>query len=128
MQFTSVLDDHYQGQATAFEIGEAQAALKTNVKDYTSLYQSPSTIPQGPVWNNPLYQDAMRNVDVVARAQGLPLDSEQVKVMKQEVADQMPFWCPGIACRAARSAVAADGAGLLQAEPRRHLLQPARQD
>jgi hypothetical protein len=88
-QFTTYVDDHYQGQATAYELGEASAALKANFKDFAQQYTAAETIPQGAVSDNPIYKDTMRQVQVLARAQGIPEDSEQFRVMRDSAEDNL---------------------------------------
>jgi hypothetical protein len=88
-QFTTYVDDHYQGQATAYELGEASAALKANFKDFAQQYTAAGTIPQGAVSDNPIYKDTMRQVQVLARAQGIPEDSEQFRLMRESAEDNL---------------------------------------
>ncbi len=88
-QFTTYVDDHYQGQATAYEVGEASAALKANFKDFAQQYTAAGTIPQGAVSDNPIYKDTMRQVQVLARAQGIPDDSEQFRLMRDSAEDNL---------------------------------------
>ena len=88
-QFTTYVDDHYQGQATAYELGEASAALKANFKDFAQQYTAAGTIPQGAVSDNPIYKDTMRQVQVLARAQGIPEDSEQFRLMRDSAEDNL---------------------------------------
>lgn len=89
MQFNTYVDDHFQGQATAYEVGEADAALKASFKDYQEQYSTAATMPQGPVNENAYYRNAMQQAAVIARAKGIPTDSAQFKAMTQEVEDNL---------------------------------------
>jgi hypothetical protein len=70
-------------------LGEASAALKANFKDFAQQYTAAGTIPQGAVSDNPIYKDTMRQVQVLARAQGIPEDSEQFRVMRDSAEDNL---------------------------------------
>ena len=89
LQFNTYVDDHYQGQATAFEIGEASASLKANVQDFSEQYKSAATMPVGSVADNPYFKDALRQVDVIAAAKGIPADSAQYRLMREEAEDSL---------------------------------------
>lgn len=89
LQFNTYVDDHYQGQATAFEIGEASASLKANVQDFSEQYKSAKTMPVGSVADNTYFKDALRQVDVIAAAKGIPADSAQYRLMREEAEDSL---------------------------------------
>jgi hypothetical protein len=87
MHFAAQVDDHFVGQSTAYEIGQAKAALDANVSDYTDSFSTPGTIQ--PMEESPFYKDAMRNVASIMQAQGIQPGSPMWKQAEEGVVTQM---------------------------------------
>lgn len=87
LYFGSMIDDHFVGQSTAYEIGQTKAALDANISDYTESFSSPVTITD--MQDSPFYQDAMRNVATLMQAQGVQPGSPMWKQAEKSVETQM---------------------------------------
>lgn len=85
--FSSSVDDHFTGQSTAYEIGQAKAALDANISDYSESFSSPQTIT--PMAESPFYKDAMGNVGTMMRAQGVQPGSPMWKQAEEQIRTQM---------------------------------------